>query len=317
MKRQPTEANCKPIFDCFKIVRHQELVGKRDWILQKKYQVFVSSTFSDLVEERQDTIRSVLDLGHVPAGMEIFPAADSEQFEYIKKVIDECDYYVLIIGARYGSVDTGGISFTEKEYDYALEKNIPVLVFPHGDTGSIPIAKSDTDPNAVERLTSFRSRAVKGRLVQFWKTRAELKTKVLVSLSKAFLEQPGNGWVRATRAASESASLGAVSATQTKSSGDQDAADVPSNKREIASPDSSWSRRQYQLAALQALFDADFEAFKKISEAYSESPHCQTDIERVTWEANVEYLKLLAGQTGGVAPGNVEIGGAALLALSR
>src|SRR5580658_5329998 len=114
--------------------------------MDKKYQVFISSTFSDLTSERQDTIRSVLDLGHIPAGMEIFPAADSEQFEYIKKVIDECDYYVLIVGARYGSVDTSGISFTEKEYDYANEKKIPVLIFPHGDIGSISIAKSDTDP---------------------------------------------------------------------------------------------------------------------------------------------------------------------------
>jgi len=68
--------------------------------MNKKYQVFISSTFSDLVQERQATIRTVLDLGHIPSGMEIFPAADVEQFEYIKKVVDECDYYVLIIGAR-------------------------------------------------------------------------------------------------------------------------------------------------------------------------------------------------------------------------
>ena len=86
----------------------------------KKFQVFISSTFRDLSDERQDAIRSVLDLGHIPSGMEISPAADVEQFDYIKKVIDECDYYVLIIGARYGSVDSAGVSFTEKEYAYAL-----------------------------------------------------------------------------------------------------------------------------------------------------------------------------------------------------
>lgn len=266
--------------------------------MQKKYQVFISSTFSDLVEERQDTIRSVLDLGHIPAGMEIFPAADSEQFEYIKKVIDECDYYVLIIGARYGSVDAGGMSFTEKEYDYANEKNIPVLVFPHGDTGSIPIAKSDVDPGVVERLNSFRSRATKGRLVQFWKTRNELKTKVLVSLSKAFLEQPGNGWIRATKTGNENVSLGALSATQTQPEVDQEAGDIPSNRNELTLPQASWSRRQYQIAALTALFDGNSVTFEKISEAYLESAHCRTDVERLAWEANVEYLKLLAGQAG-------------------
>jgi hypothetical protein len=96
--------------------------------MNKKYQVFISSTFKDLAEERQHAMRIVLDLGHIPSGMEIFPAADVEQFEYIKKVVDECDYYVLIIGARYGSVDANGVSFTEKEYDYAVEKRKTVLV---------------------------------------------------------------------------------------------------------------------------------------------------------------------------------------------
>jgi hypothetical protein len=43
--------------------------------MTKKYQVFISSTLKDLVRERQETIRSVLDLGHIPSGMEIFPAA--------------------------------------------------------------------------------------------------------------------------------------------------------------------------------------------------------------------------------------------------
>ena len=63
--------------------------------------------------------------------MELFPASDTEQFSYIKKVIDECDYYVLIIGGRYGSVDSEGISFTEKEYEYAIETNKIVLAFVH------------------------------------------------------------------------------------------------------------------------------------------------------------------------------------------
>jgi hypothetical protein len=88
--------------------------------LDKKYQIFVSSTFRDLVEERQDAIKSILDLGHIPAGMEGFPAIDMEQLKYIKKIVDQCDYYILIVAGRYGSVDADGISYTEKEYQYAV-----------------------------------------------------------------------------------------------------------------------------------------------------------------------------------------------------
>ena len=88
--------------------------------------------------------------------MEIFPATDVEQFEYITKIIDECDYYILIIGARYGSVDSDGVSFTEREYAYAVGKGIPVLAFIHGDVESLPVSRSDTDPAIVERLNRFR-----------------------------------------------------------------------------------------------------------------------------------------------------------------
>jgi hypothetical protein len=171
--------------------------------MNKKFQVFISSTFKDLVQERQDTIRSVLDLGHIPSGMEVFPAADVEQFEYIKKVVDECDYYVLIIGARYGSMDAAGISFTEKEYDYAVETNRVVLAFIHGAPEQIAVARADTDAALSAKLQAFREKVSAGRLVQSWKTPEELKSKVIIALTKAIGEMPGVGWIRGSAVASE------------------------------------------------------------------------------------------------------------------
>ena len=54
----------------------------------------------------------------IPAGMEAFVATDNEQFEVIKKVIDLCDYYILIIGKMYGTVNPATeVSYTEMEYD--------------------------------------------------------------------------------------------------------------------------------------------------------------------------------------------------------
>jgi hypothetical protein len=170
---------------------------------QKKYQVFISSTFKDLAEERQDTLKSVLDMGHIPSGMEIFPAVDIEQFEYIKKIIDECDYYVLIVGARYGSVDQAGVSYTEKEYRYAASQKKTVLAFIHDDLGSIPTSKTDGDQLRQEKLASFRQEVAKSRLVQFWRAREDLKAKVIISLHKAISEYPAIGWMRANAAASE------------------------------------------------------------------------------------------------------------------
>ena len=78
-------------------------------MLEKRYQVFISSTFRDLVEERQSVLKAVLELNHMPAGMELFPAGDDTAWKLIMDVIDASDYYVLIIGGRYGSLDEMGI----------------------------------------------------------------------------------------------------------------------------------------------------------------------------------------------------------------
>jgi hypothetical protein len=173
--------------------------------MNKKFQVFVSSTYTDLIGERQDTLKSILDLGHIPSGMEGFFAADQEQLSYIKKIIDECDYYLLIVAGRYGSVDEEGISYTEREYDYAVSRGITVLAFVHSDIASLSPAMVvvDADPDSAQRLKSFRDKVSKRRLVRFWRDREQLKSDIIISLVKAMGDAPGVGWVRGNLAATE------------------------------------------------------------------------------------------------------------------
>ena len=95
--------------------------------MDKRYQVFISSTFRDLRDERQAVLKAILEIDHMPAGMELFPASDDAAWQLIKDVIDASDYYVLIVGGRYGSLDDTGIGYTEKEYDYAIASGKPGL----------------------------------------------------------------------------------------------------------------------------------------------------------------------------------------------
>lgn len=169
----------------------------------KKYQVFVSSTFRDLVDERQDTIRNVLDLNHIPAGMELFPAADVEQLSYIKKVIDECDYYLLIVGGRYGSLDADGVSFTEREYDYAVGTGKFVIAFVHGEPDALSVKNSDVKPELAAALAAFRAKVMDGRLVRTWTNRQDLQLVVIKSLMHAFSTYPQTGWIRGDAAAND------------------------------------------------------------------------------------------------------------------
>lgn len=140
-----------------------------------------------------------MEMDCIPAGMELFPAADEDQFAFIKKVIDDCDYYVLIIGGRYGSLTASGISYTEQEYQYAIEKELKVIALLHENPADIPLGKSDLDPALRERLSAFRESVSTGRLVRFWNSANELPGIVALSLSKTIKTYPARGWVRADR----------------------------------------------------------------------------------------------------------------------
>jgi hypothetical protein len=87
--------------------------------------------------------------------MELFPAADDTVWKLITRVIDQSDYYVLIIGGRYGSSDASGISYTEKEYDYAVSAKKSVLAFLHEHPDQITVGKSDIESSARECLARF------------------------------------------------------------------------------------------------------------------------------------------------------------------
>ena len=140
----------------------------------------------------------------IPAGMELFPAADQDQFEFIKRVIDDCDYYLVIIGGRYGSTVTAtGISYTEQEYDYAVERGLKVIALIHRSPDEIPFGKSEQDPALRQKLQQFRDKVANGRLVKFWKSVDELPGLVALGLVNAIKMFPAVGWIRADRAASE------------------------------------------------------------------------------------------------------------------
>ena len=165
--------------------------------MDKRYQVFVSSTFADLEEERRMVIQTLMEMDCIPSGMELFPAVDEEQFEFIKRVIDDSDYYLLIVGGKYGSMTLEGVSFTEKEYDYALSKDLKILAFLHGEPDQLTVEKSETDPESQKRLKAFRERVASGRLVRFWRSAEELAGAVALSLQKTIKIYPAVGWVRA------------------------------------------------------------------------------------------------------------------------
>ncbi len=94
--------------------------------MKKKLQIFISSTYSDMKEERQAAVEAILKSGNIPAGMELFTSGNESQLQAIMRWIDESDIYVLLLGGRYGSIEkSSGLSYTEVEYDYAVTQKKP------------------------------------------------------------------------------------------------------------------------------------------------------------------------------------------------
>ncbi|AHW65306.1 hypothetical protein CGLY_14350 [Corynebacterium glyciniphilum AJ 3170] len=168
--------------------------------IEKREQVFISSTFKDLVEERRAAIQTLLEADCIPAGMELFPASDTEKWDLIRGVIDLCDYYVVIVGGRYGSMDdVEQLSYTEMEFDYAVKTKKPVMGFLHGDPGKLPGNKLDLDGELREKLDAFRAKIEK-KMVKYWHEPGDLPGQVALAIMQIRKSHPAVGWIRASEA---------------------------------------------------------------------------------------------------------------------
>lgn len=169
--------------------------------MEKKYQIFISSTYEDLKEERRKVQDTILSMYHFPIGMEMFSASDEEQWEIIQETINSSDYYVLIIGYRYGSViENGkdkGISYTQKEFRYAVSKKIPVLAFLVDERKvAVTLDRIEQDANKKAKLEEFKQEVLDGRMVEWWTCKEDLANKVINSLNKQINRGRRPGWIR-------------------------------------------------------------------------------------------------------------------------
>lgn len=167
----------------------------------KRYQVFVSSTYKDLIEERTAVMNCLLDNDCIPVGMEQFPAMPISQWEYIKRLIDDSDYYLLIVAGKYGTIDSEtGWSYTEKEFRYALEKGMPIIAFLHKNIGELSSDKCEDRDEGRNKIDKFRNFVLNcNHLCDFYTTPDNLKYAVAKSLRKTIEQYPAEGWVRSNQ----------------------------------------------------------------------------------------------------------------------
>jgi hypothetical protein len=170
----------------------------------KKLQVFVSSTFTDLIEERQAAVEAILSSGHIPAGMELFSAGDESQMTVIERWIDESDVYLLILGGRYGSVDSKtGKSYTQLEYEYALAKKKPMfsVVIKESalDAKVKTVGREVLEEENPKELKLFR-KSVLENVSKFWEDKKDIKIAIHETLSEFGYRKDLIGWIKGDNA---------------------------------------------------------------------------------------------------------------------
>jgi Domain of unknown function (DUF4062) len=175
------------------------MLGGGSMIAKKKLQVFGSSTYSDLKEERQAAVEAILSACHIPAGMELFAAGDESQMEVIRRWIDESDIFLLILGGRYGSLEpTSKKSYIELEYEYAQERGKPFFaVVIHDDylKEKVKICGADIiETDNARELKAFRTRVL-SKLVRFFSDPRDIKLAIHETLSDFGRREDLIGWI--------------------------------------------------------------------------------------------------------------------------
>ena len=167
--------------------------------MKKKFQVFISSTYTDLIDERQVAVESVLNAGHIPAGMELFKSGDRTQKEVIKKWIEDSDVYFLILGGRYGSIDPEtDKSYTHWEYDYAANLSKPMFSVVIGEKGLDEkvkvLGRQAIESEYGQQYSTFKKQVLT-KISRFYDDLKDIKITVLESLQEFSENDKIEGWV--------------------------------------------------------------------------------------------------------------------------
>ncbi|WP_214873591.1 DUF4062 domain-containing protein [Exiguobacterium sp. s140] len=174
-------------------------------LTNRKLQIFISSTYEDLRLERDRATKVILKTNHIPAGMELFRPGTEDSKKVIRRWIDESDAYILILGYRYGSIDSdSGLSFTHWEYEYARESGkelFCVLLDTNKQTRDKRIL--DYGPDIFEQINpdkfnDFRELVRKNHQSSFFKDLNTLENVLRDGISDFENKIIDGGWVRAS-----------------------------------------------------------------------------------------------------------------------
>jgi hypothetical protein len=145
----------------------------------------ISSTSLDLPKHRQQAIDACLRQSVFPVAMEHLPASDADAIRVSMEMVEKADIYIGVFAWRYGHIPKGhDISITEMEFNHAVERGIPILIFTIHKDHALTIEMVEVDKDAQEKLKRLKERACEGRGRLEFESPIELRSHIIQSLGR-------------------------------------------------------------------------------------------------------------------------------------
>jgi tetratricopeptide (TPR) repeat protein len=150
--------------------------------------IYVSSTYSDLVEHRRQVYDNLRKMRYDVIAMEDYVATDERPLEKCLADVASCDAYIGIFAWRYGYVPPGQErSITELEYRQAGQSGRERLIFLLDEDAPWPRKYMDEVTGKGEggrKIKALRKELMAAHLVQFFKSPEEMVGQVAASVAQ-------------------------------------------------------------------------------------------------------------------------------------
>ncbi|MCK4089303.1 MULTISPECIES: DUF4062 domain-containing protein [Acinetobacter] len=163
-------------------------------MLDKRYQVFISTSGSDMQPERIVLAQTLVGMGFFSWGLEQRTPLTTA---FARRQIDDCDYVVILLGSQYGEQSVSGVGYMHLEYIYAVSKQKPIIVFMHEQPEARAQELHDQKPELREKFKDFRKQLQQDMDQVFsYRTLRDLEMAVRLNMPQMLERYPVVGWVR-------------------------------------------------------------------------------------------------------------------------
>ena len=146
--------------------------------------IYISSTYSDLVEYRQQAYEILRKMRYDVIAMEDYVATDRRPLEKCLADVASCDLYVGLFAWRYGHIPPGKEqSITELEYQQADESGLERLIFLLDEDTPWPPGKMEKGTGGA-KIEALRGKLMAAHTVQLFKSPEDLAGQVAASVAQ-------------------------------------------------------------------------------------------------------------------------------------